>query len=52
MLKTFLTLLVGSLVLSFHETLWVWAPVPMGVALLMIYIGLLIERKELERRGY
>lgn len=50
MLKTFLTLLFGSIVISFHETLWVWAPVPMMIALLMIYIGLLIERKEAGRR--
>jgi len=49
MLKTFLTLVFGSVILSFHETLWVWASVPMMIALLMIYIGLLIQRKEAGR---
>lgn len=51
MLKTFLTLIGASVVISFHESLWVWAPVPMGVALLMILIGLQIERREVERGG-
>lgn len=51
MLKTFLALVVLSGVLSFHETLWVWASVPMGVALLMVLVGLQIEKKEAERGG-
>jgi predicted Na+-dependent transporter len=51
MLKTFLTLVGASVVISFHESLWAWALVPMGVALLMVLVGLQLERREVERGG-
>lgn len=44
MLKAFLSLVATSVVLSFHETLWAWAPVPTLLAFGVVAAEMYVER--------
>jgi hypothetical protein len=45
----FITALTTGLFLSFHETLWTWALIPVSIVWVMIALGLAIERREQNR---
>ena len=45
----FITALTTGTVLSFHETLWTWALIPVGIVWGMIALGLTLVRLEQER---
>ena len=45
MLKTFVGIILLGVVLSFHNTLWPWAALPLLVAGGMLAVGLMLERK-------
>ena len=44
MLKTFVGVLLLGTVMSFHDTLWPWAVLPLLAAGAMLAVGLMIER--------
>jgi hypothetical protein len=44
MLKTFIGVILLGTVLSFHDTLWPWAVLPLLAAGAMLAVGLMIER--------
>jgi hypothetical protein len=44
MLKTFVGAILLGVVLSFHNTLWPWAMLPLAIAGGMLAVGLMIER--------
>jgi hypothetical protein len=44
MLKTFVGVLLLGTVMSFHDTLWPWALLPLAIASGMLAVGLMIER--------
>jgi hypothetical protein len=44
MLKTFVGAILLGVVLSFHDTLWPWAVLPLAIAVGMVVVGLMIER--------
>jgi len=44
MLKTFVGVILLGAVLSFHDTLWPWAILPLAIAGGMLAVGLMIER--------
>ena len=46
----FITALTTGTVLSFHETLWTWALIPVGIVWGMIALGLTLERMEHSKR--
>jgi hypothetical protein len=45
----FITALTTGTALSFHETLWTWATIPVAIVWGMIALGLTLERLEQER---
>lgn len=46
----FITALTTGTVLSFHETLWTWALIPVAIVWGMIALGLTLERIEHSKR--
>ena len=46
MLKTFLTIFMLGVLVSFHETMGALALIPLGVCATMVAIGLAIERMQ------
>ena len=44
----FITALTTGIVLSFHETYWTWAIIPVAIVWGMIALGLALERRERE----
>jgi hypothetical protein len=44
MLKTFIGVILLGTVMSFHNTLWPWAVLPLAIASGMLAVGLMIER--------
>ena len=46
MLKTFITIFMLGVLVSFHESMGVLALIPLGVCATMVAIGLAIERRQ------
>jgi hypothetical protein len=46
MLKTFLTIFMLGVLVSFHETMGALALIPLGVCAAMVALGLAIERRQ------
>ena len=51
MLKTFITIFMLGVLVSFHESMGVLALIPLGVCATMVAIGLAIERRGWRRVG-
>ena len=46
MLKTFLTIFMLGLLVAFHEHMYAYALIPLGVCAGMVALGLALERKQ------
>ena len=49
MLKTFITIFMLGVLVSFHESMGVLALIPLGVCATMVAIGLALERRQQRR---